>query len=55
MVHILLLSIMAVAMATRHRRMKMEAMKHVGSGHQHTPMMEHATYMVAIDRDNGQL
>ena len=48
------LSIMAVAMATRHRRMTMQAMKHLGSGHQYCPMMEHVTYMVAIDIGNGQ-
>ena len=53
-VWISLLSVMAVATATRHRRMKMWTMKHLGSGHQHTPVMEHVTYMVAIGTGNGQ-
>ena len=29
-------------------------MKHLGSGHQYTPMWEHVTYMVAIDTGNEQ-
>ena len=29
-------------------------MKHLGSGHQYTPMVEHVTFMVAIDTGNGQ-
>ena len=29
-------------------------MKHLGCGHQYTIMMEHFTYMVAIDIGNGQ-
>ena len=29
-------------------------MKHLGSVHQYTPMMEHVTYIVAIDTGNGQ-
>ena len=29
-------------------------MNHLGSGHQYTPMMEHITCMVAIDKGNGQ-
>ena len=45
---------MAVPMATRHRRMTMWSMKHLVSGHQYTPMMNHVTYMVAIDTGNGQ-
>ena len=34
----------------------MWAMKHMSSGHQYTPIMEHVThmYMVAIDTGNGQ-
>ena len=29
-------------------------MKHVGSGHQYTPIIEHVTHMVAIDTGNGR-
>ena len=29
-------------------------MKHLGSGHQYSPVMEDSTYMVAIDTGNGQ-
>ena len=41
---------MAVAMATRHRWMKMWAMKHLGSGHQYNLLQ----LMVAIDTGNRQ-
>ena len=48
-VYISLVSIVAVAMATR---MTMRAMEHFGSGRQYTQMMEHVTYLVAIDTGN---
>ena len=48
-----ILSIMAVAMTTRHRRMTMWS-NNLGSVHQYTPMIEHVTCMVAIDTCNGQ-
>ena len=34
--------------------MNIQAMNHLGSSHQYTPMMEHVTCMVAIDTGNGQ-
>ena len=37
-----------------HIMMKMWEMKHLGHEHKYTPMMEHATYIVAIDTSNGQ-
>ena len=47
---------MVVAMETKHRFMKMWPMKHLDSGHQYTPVMEHitCTYTFAIDTCNEQ-
>ena len=50
--HLIIVHNMTVAMATRHRRMNMCAVKYLGSGHQYTPMMGYVTYMVAIDTTN---
>ena len=41
---------MAVAMASRHRLNKMWAMKHLGSGHQYTPVM----CAIHVDIGNGR-
>ena len=43
----------AVAMTPRHRRENVSN-ETFCSGHHCTPMMEHVTYMVALDTGNGQ-
>ena len=45
---------MAVAMATKHRRVKMWAMKHLDNGHQCTPMIHVERITLAIATSKRQ-